>query len=151
MMDNKRFHYEASRKRKAAVDEVHAHGSDAMRRLLVGATSTDVSQESFVDALSQPWFLNQKVAAAGENTYFLSYGSVSDAQTIENALSRKLDIEQLKAKSNGIDADGRDQLFHATLQTMQSRQPHELLLKTIPKSEGGLTDSRVKARSSERL
>ena len=76
---------------------------------------------AFRKALSTPWFCNSKIVEAGENSYYLSYDSVTDrAQRRKARLTSAPGNVQVAGKGE-LNAGALATLYHHTLEILKKR------------------------------
>lgn len=109
------------------------HGADAPSR-------RDAARRAF----ASPWFLNRKVAEAGENTYFLSYYSVRDLPAMERAWPTDIPKPPMPSETEELTPAHVQSLYTHVHQFLRDRELSPSMADTIPISPGPLNGDRVR-------
>jgi len=140
--------------------DCHAHGSDLEQRALTESSmSSDLStdsvdakfaaitgrepkagisaherQRALETALESPWFFRNKVAAAGENTYFLSYYSITGREAMRRAWPERVPHVAPTGVPEELSERVVRGLYEHVYEASRSRDLSESYKKIVPES-----------------
>lgn len=94
------------------------------------ANASRMLRESYQNS----WFLNRRICAAGENTYFLAYHTLSGRELSRKPVNNLVDFSSLRIDATGTTDQDLDTLFEVYFKTLKDRQLDPSFKDLIPAS-----------------
>lgn len=105
------------------------------------------------ESYESSWFLNRRICAAGENTYFLAYHTLSGRELARKPVNNLADLSSLREGSTDATDHDLDTLFQVYFNALKDRQLDPFFKDLVPASpdfEKGGSSYTVKSATSER-